>query len=208
MKREQGFILFIALTMLALMTIIGIALVRAVDSTNEVANNIGFLQSTLVSSDSGLETATRWLENNLSALENDIEDKGYYARDLERLGGADQLIDYTGNATPENTEDNVDWDGSGPGLHKAMQIPAADAAGNHIAYIIHRQCDQTGSPGGSSIKCAKMTLSTSGSGSKSGVSYGSRNLTGKSRIYYRITTRAKGPRNTASYTQSTVVLEQ
>ena len=88
MRREKGFILFIALSMLVLMTVIGIALVRAVDTTNEVANNIGFVQSTLISSDSGLEAATQWLTNNPAMLGADNEDEGYYARDVERLAAA------------------------------------------------------------------------------------------------------------------------
>lgn len=206
MRRENGFILFIALTMLALMTIIGVALVRAVDTTNEVANNIGFVQSTMVSSDTGLETATQWLESNPSLLDSDNADNGYYARDVERVA-AGQLIDYTGSATPGNTGDDVDWDGSGAGPHKARKLPANDTAGNQIAYIIHRLCDGYGSPGASGVRCAKMSLASSTGASKSGAGYGQQAISTKSQIYYRITTRAKGPRNTASYTQSTIVIE-
>jgi Tfp pilus assembly protein PilX len=202
MKRENGFILIIALAMLALMTIIGVALVRAVDTTNEVANNIGFVQSTMISSDTGLETATQWLESNPGLLDSDLADNGYYARDVERIA-AGQLIDYTGGATPGNSGDDVDWDGLGVGPHKAWKLPANDAAGNQIAYIIHRLCDNYGSPGTSGIHCAKMSLAATSGQSKTDL----KPLSNKSRIYYRITTRAKGPRNTASYTQSTIVIE-
>ena len=52
-----------------------------------------------------------------------------------------------------------------------------------------------------------MSFSTSGGGSKGGGGYGDKTISSKSQVYYRITTRAKGPRNTASYTQSTIVLE-
>lgn len=206
MKRENGFILFIALTMLALLTIIGVALVRAVDTTNEVANNIGFIQSTLISSDTGLESATRWLEDNPALLDSDSADNGYYARDVERIAAA-QLIDYTGSATPGNTGDDVDWDGSGAGPHKAKLAVASDTAGNQIAYIIHRLCDGYGSPGASGVRCARMSLASTSGASKSGAGYGGQAISTKSQIYYRITTRAKGPRNTASYTQSTIVIE-
>lgn len=206
-QRENGFILFIALTMLALMTIIGVALVRAVDTTNEVANNIGFVQSTLISSDSGQEAATKWLESNTSLLGGDDVDNGYYARDIERIV-ATQLIDYTGSATPGNTADDVDWDGTGGGPYKAKMHISSDTAGNQIAFIIHRLCDSYGAPGASGVRCAKMSLASSTGASKSGAGYGQQAISTKSQIYYRITTRAKGPRNTASYTQSTIVIEQ
>lgn len=207
MRREKGFILFIALAMLALMTIIGVALVRAVDTTNEVANNIGFVQSTLISSDGGLEAATTWLQNNPSLLNTDNLDNGYYARDVERIV-TNQLIDYTGSATPGDTSDDVDWDNSGASPYKAKLQASSDAAGNQVAYIIHRLCDSYGSPGASGVRCARMSLSATSGASKSGAGgYGSQAISSKSRVYYRITTRAKGPRNTASYTQSTIVIE-
>jgi Tfp pilus assembly protein PilX len=211
MKREKGFILFIALTMLALMTIIGVALVRAVDTTNEVATNIGFAQSALISGDSGLEAATGWLQNNPSLLNADSADEGYYARDVERLA-VSQMIDYTGSATPGDTSDDVDWDGSGSGPYKARKMDFSgsgiDTAGNQVAYIIHRLCDNYGSPGASGIRCARMSLAATGGSSKSGAGgYGGQAISTKTQVYYRVTTRAQGPRNTASFTQSTIVIE-
>lgn len=206
-QREQGFILFIALTMLALMTIIALALVRAVDTTNEVSSNIGFVQSTLISSDSGLEAATSWLQNNPGALGGDNDADGYYARDIERIA-ASQQIDYTGSATPGDTTDDVDWDNSGAGPYKAKLVTASDTAGNQVAYIVHRLCDNYGSPGAGGVRCARMSLAATGARSK-GVAGGAagKAITESSQVYYRITVRAKGPRNTASYAQSTIVIE-
>jgi Tfp pilus assembly protein PilX len=205
MKRERGFILFMALTMLALMTVIGLALVRAVDTTNDVANNIGFVQSTMISSDAGLEAATTWLQSNPGLLAADSVANGYYARDIELIA-ASRLIDYTGSAST-GTDDDVNWDGTGSGPYVGRVAMAADGSGNQVAYIIHRLCDNYGSPGAAGVRCAKMSLATSSGSSKSGVGYGSSPISSKSQVYYRITTRAKGPRNTASYTQSTIVIE-
>jgi Tfp pilus assembly protein PilX len=207
MRCEKGFTLFVALMMLAVMTIIGVALVRAVDTTNEVANNIGFVQSTLVSGDNGLEAATTWLQNNSALLNGDSPNDGYFARDVERIA-ANQLIDYTGSATPGDASDDVDWEGTGAGVYQARKMAASDAAGNQVSYIIHRLCDAYGSPGASGVRCARMSIAATGSSSKSGAGgYGSQALSSKTQVYYRITTRARGPRNTASYVQSTVVLE-
>lgn len=206
MRREKGFTLFVALTMLAVMTIIGVALIRAVDTTNEVANNIGFVQSTMISSDNGLEAATTWLQNNSGMLTADSPNDGYYARDVERIA-ANKLIDYTGSATPGDTSDDVDWEGTGAGAYQARQLTAHDAAGNHVAYLIHRLCDAYGSPGASGVRCARMKLELTPRAIKSGPDINDTPLSEKSTVYYRITTRARGPRNTASYAQSTVVIE-
>lgn len=211
MKRQNGFILFIAMVMLVLLTVIGIALVRAVDTTNEVASNIGFVQSTLISSDSGLETAATWLQSNPSLLNADSLDDGYYARDIGRLAElANKVVDYTGSLTPSDASDDVNWDGASfsSAAYKAMVLPSLDSAGNKISYIIERLCDNYGSPGLGAVRCARMSLRVTGGSSKSGAGgYGGQAITSKSQVYYRITARAKGPRNTASYTQSTIIIE-
>lgn len=218
MKRERGFILFTAVIILVAMTLIGVSLVRAVSMSNEVANNIGFLQSTMLSSDLGLEEGAKWLQDNRNSLNNDNTAAGYYASDNE-LVSATKLIDYTGQATPGDDSDNVDWTGTSGAPHKARVLPgSADPSGNTVAYIIHRLCvgQDSGYFGGyttaagkdpANANCAKMDLKSSGGGSKGGVSYGSYNITSKSQVYYRITARASGPRNTASYTQAIIVME-
>lgn len=218
MKREQGFVLFTAVLILVVMTLIGVGLVRAVSTSNEVANNIGFLQSTILSSDLGLEEGAKWLQENRNALVSDNSTLGYYASDNE-LVSASKIVDYTGQLTPGDASDDVDWTGTSGAPHKARVLAsAADPSGNSIAYIIHRLCvgQDSGFIGSyttaagkdpSNANCAKMDLKSSGGGSKSGVAYGSYNITSKSQVYYRITARAAGPRNTASYTQATVVME-
>lgn len=206
MKRAKGFVLFMTLITLVAMTLIAVGLVRAVNSTNELSISMGFLQSTMASTDRGTEDAVAWLQANPGLLNADAAANGYYARDVELIA-ATRTIDYTGAATPGDSSDDVNWDGGGSGPYAARVATSADGAGNQIAFIIHRLCDAYGSPGAAGVRCAKMSLSTAGGGSKGGGGYGDRAISSKSQVYYRITTRAKGPRNTASYTQSTIVLE-
>src|SRR4051812_44344510 len=59
--QQRGVVLFIALIVLVAMTLAAIALVRAVDTSTQVAGNIGFKQSTVQSSDMGGEQAISWL---------------------------------------------------------------------------------------------------------------------------------------------------
>ncbi|MDP2808833.1 MAG: hypothetical protein Q8O34_01650 [Rhodocyclaceae bacterium] len=202
--RQEGFVLATALMILVAMTLIGLALIRAVDTTNAVANNIAFKHSTLNSTDVGTEDGVAWLEANKGSLTAD--QVGYYARAPESLPGG-VAVDYTGQTTPGNTGDDVDWDGTSAGAPvKARLVTAQDAAGNQVAYVIHRLCDAYGSPGGATITCAKMSLASSG-GSKGGGGYGTYPITSKTQIYYRITTRALGPRNTTTHAQAMVVME-
>lgn len=196
---QSGFILVVALMMLIAMTLLGIALVRSVDTATQVANNLGFRQSSLASGDRGTELAITWIQNNTASLTGDVATAGYYS--TEQTG-----TDYTGQATADTTDD-VDWTGA-TGARRAYSVSGTDAAGNRVAYLIQRQCDQTGAyvPGGT-IQCAASSSAVTTGGSKGAVRYGGYAITGKAMIYYRITTRTVGPRNATSYVQSMVLVE-
>jgi hypothetical protein len=79
---------------------------------------------------------------------------------------------------------------------------AADSAGFTTQYVIHRLC-QVPNVGNNAPNQQCLTVNISGgSSSRSVGSYGVLPLSGTTYIYYRITSRAAGPRNTVSYTQS------
>ena len=81
-------------------------------------------------------------------------------------------------------------------------VGAEDAAGNTMRYVIHRMCRDTGAVA-TTGPC--VTISSGGTGStKGGGSYGSKPLTGSSQVYYRITVRTTGPKNTVSYVQAMI----
>lgn len=194
--RQQGFVLFIALVVLVAMSLAGIALVRSVDTSNQVANNITFKQSTVMSAENGAELAAAWLLANSGLLEQDLPASGYYATEQ-------QMLDILGDETPADLTDDVDWNGTKPSaVTKAKSIAAADAAGNKIAYVIHRMCAAPGPPDTSG--CASSLSTTSGvtSSTKGGASYGQYAFSGKSQYFYRVTTRTTGPKNTVSYLQA------
>lgn len=198
---EGGFVLILALIMMVAMTLLGIALVRSVDTATQVANNLGFKQSSLASADGGTELAVAWLAANKALLTADHADAGYYATEQAPT-------DFTGTATTATTDD-VDWSGA-TGARRAFPVAAADAAGNKISYIIQRMCDSPGAYTPSSyIQCATSTANTSSSAGQSqgGASYGSYAISGKSMIYYRVTTRSVGPLNSVSYVQTMVLVE-
>lgn len=103
-RSQEGLALFVALIVLVAMSIAGVALIRSVDTGTLIARNLAFQQSATLSGDQGIETARTWLLNNSSSLTGDRPGNGYYATSQD-------MLDLTGNVTPGDTSDNVNWDG-------------------------------------------------------------------------------------------------
>lgn len=182
-KRQGGAVLFIALIVLVAMSLAGIALIRGVDTTNLIAGNLAFRQSATHGGDWGAERARDWLQSQAaSALYNDAPASGYFA-------AIQSGLDFTG-VDPSKVD--FDWANN-------SYDAGADPAGNTVRYVIHRMCELAGNPG--SVNCVRTSAGGTASGTKGGATYGSFALPSTSQIYYRITTRVTGPRNTVSYVQ-------
>src|SRR5262249_52323016 len=138
----------------------------------------------------GLETAFQWLlaRAGSTALNNTSLPDGFYSS-----------TSYT----------EPDWSSSST-WSDAVYVNggAPDAAGNVISYVIHRMCTEpntaynannvaTGNPNQCGQSQAVGAVSTGGS-----MSVGSTVFQGNPQIFYRITVRAQGPRNTISYVQA------
>jgi len=186
--RQRGIVLLIALIMLVAMTMGGFALIRSVYTTNIIAGNMAFQQSATHSADSGMEAAIAWLESNNTGttLHSNHYGNGY-AASLQNPGSAQTWDDF--------------WDV----LISAGQVvtQASDTAGNTPAYTIQRLCNAVGDPT-SGIDCASAPASYGATGSSKGV--GVVALLYSSQVYYRITARVSGPRNTVSFVQAVVAM--
>ena len=79
--KQRGVVLFIALIVLAAMSLAGIGMLRSVDTGNLIAGNLAFKQATLNASDLGIETGFQWLltQAGTTALDANITASGYYA---------------------------------------------------------------------------------------------------------------------------------
>lgn len=206
MKRgltQAGAGLVVALIMLIVMSMAAVAMVRAIGTGMLVAGNFAFRQQALLAADAGSEAAINWLTPlaSLPELYADQAEQGYYASvpdgldvaDSGRVGGS-VLIDWDGSQC--NTR-------SGTTCRDAAPALSTDAAGNSIRYIIHRLCKLAGSPQDPANSC--LQYQSAQSTKKGAISYGSAKLfQPSSGVYYRITTRVKGPRNTIVYTQTMV----
>lgn len=199
--RQRGVVLLIALIMLVAMTLGGIALVRSVNITNSIAGNLAFQQGATNSGDIGIEVALNWLEtNNDTSLHGSIAFQGYTA--IRQDPPAGQSWDAFWRATLVNQA--VTLNPAAPGTFMAYAPSAPNAGGNTVHYAIQRLCLGLGAPGVIGNPCAQppATASTGGSSKGAGVVA----LTYGSQVYYRITARIAGPRNTVSYVQAIVAL--
>lgn len=201
-KWQSGAGLIIALIMLVIMSMAAVGLVNSVEIGLLVAGNFALKQAALHASDSGSEAAINWLEPlaNMPDLYADKVEKGYYATmptglDITNsgIGNTTKLINWDNNQCNENT--SVTCIDPAPAL-------LTDSAGNSVRYIIHRLCKASGSPQDVSNNCVQYQGVAGSSTQKGQMQYGqSLRFNRNADVYYRITTRIKGPRNTIAFTQ-------
>jgi type IV pilus assembly protein PilX len=190
-RAQRGVILFIALIILVAMSLAGIALMRTVDTNVLIAGNLGFRQANTMYGDVGVEAARTWLTSNMASLNNNQPGGGTHYWANYQLG-----LDFIQGTS--STTDDYDWS-------NAASATSPDPAFT-IRYVIHRLCGGTGAPSDASAKCMQASAGggggSSGLGTKGIVTYGGQALPGVSTIFYRVTVRVTGPRNTLSYVQA------
>ena len=189
--RQRGVILMILMIVLVAMTLAGIALVRSVDTSNIIAGNLAFQQAAINAGDVGTETAVTWLQNNVAGntLQQSIPAQGYVASRQDPAAGQSWDAFWTNTLVPAGQVVTLTQDAN---------------TGNTVSYTIQRMCAQVGDPAVPLTDCAVLqTVGTSAGSSKgSGVIA----LQYNSQVYYRITSRIVGPRNTVAYVQTIVAL--
>jgi len=190
-RAQQGVVLFVALIILVAMTLAGIALMRSVDTNVLIAGNLAFRQANTMYADTGVEAARAWLSANTAALINNQPAGALHYWANYQLG-----LNFLGT-DPDPTK-NYNWS-------QAAVVAAPDPAFS-ISYVIHRLCGGAGAPADAAAQCMQASAGggsgTSGLGTKGVVTYGVQALPGISTIYYRVTVRVIGPRNTLSYVQA------
>ncbi len=192
-SRQRGIVLLISLVILIAMTLAGIALIRSTDLANIIAGNLAFRQGATHAGDRGVEEAFTWLQaNNGNLLWNDVAASGYSAN---------------GNDATRSPAVGVNWETYWATLpaNRIRTLTAAQAGntGNTVSFIIDRMCALAGDPT-AGANCSASTVAGVGGGS--GEEGGEVALTSPSSIYYRITVRVAGPRNTVSFVQAMVTL--
>ncbi|MFN0314501.1 MAG: hypothetical protein ACKVQA_05645 [Burkholderiales bacterium] len=182
---QRGVVLLLTLIALVVMTLASIALVRSVGTSNMIAGNLAFQQSTTQSGDAGIETAVAWIDANAASvtLHNNATPQGYVASRQDPNPG-ESWEEFWDNTLEPN------------GVTKTL---AANAAGNTVSYVIHRLCAVAGNPTSLATGCVSGTQ-------KSCVSHDSSLPPPPcpKAVLYRVTSRIDGPRNTVSYVQALI----
>ncbi len=198
LQRQRGLVLILALIVLVAMTLASVAMVRSVDTSTIIAGNLAFKQSGAAAGDVAIDEAIEWLvANNGENLTSDKGSSGYYATSQKN-------VDITGNQSPDNSADNLDWHNTGT----VKALPVDPVTGNQMSYVIHRMCEGTGAIHAS--RCATDT-SVAGGNSQGGkqqmLTYQPGGWdTVANRAYYRITVRVSGPRNSVNFVQMIVAI--
>ena len=190
-RAQRGVILFVALIVLVAMSLTGIALIRSVDTNLLIAGNLAFRQGATAAADWGIEAARSYLKTTLAAnkaaLDGDNPAAAYYA--TWQTG-----LDLVGTTTSP-----FGWSGS-------SQLVGTDSAGNEVRYVLHRMCEASGATTAANANCVKASGSGGATGAdgstKATVSYSALALPSSTVVYYRVTVRVLGPRNTLSFVQA------
>lgn len=197
-RRQDGVVLIVALVVLVVMTLAGIALMRSMDTSTAIAGNMAFKQAATNAADAGIESAIAWLENSnaVNGLNQSNTAAGYLASTANNAN------------LPLGEKFWTTLSASGVcNLNKFGQgcIPSAEANanGNQLSYMIQRLCSATGSANGAGCAVVAGTVVSSGNNEGAGEEQLSSSF---STVYYRITVRVVGPRNSVSYVQSMVFL--
>jgi len=196
--RERGVVLFITLIVLVAMLLAGLALLRSVTTSNRVAGNLAFQEAATQAADAGIETAIAWLETTLATAPTQLHDH-------VTVGALDPVGYFAVRQDPDATT-GQSWQQFWDDVLRpsgGVTVLPADAAGNTVSFVIHRLCNQTGDPATGRGCATSPTTLGSDSGSRGAGVVG---LLTASAVYYRITTRVDGPRNTVRFVQAVVSL--
>jgi len=211
---ERGISLMVVLVALLIISLAALALLRSSDTGTIIAGNLAFQKTALQSGDAGVEQAIAWLVGNAADDTLFLDDgaNGYFATTTAGC-------DITGQRTPDEPADDVNWDGDEPGDDCNLLAitpdpqPAGVAEGYTVRYVINRVCNAEGDPnallaedGLTPMACSRLGAGASQGSTRGGPSYGNMPLTGEAQQYYRITTRIDGPRGTVRYVQAMVVI--
>ena len=189
MRRQRGVVLFVAMIVLVVMALAGVAMVRQSGSGLSIAGNLAFKQSATSAGDYGTEAALNWwlpLRGTIT-LDNDVPAEGYYSN-------------WGAPGTPRLTGDpsTYDWNA----LAKKVVVDDGSRAGNQVSYIIERLCLEVDkNPEDPAQICVKTP--PSGGMNKSSTTQHYPMSDGEDRliVHYRISTQVIGPKQTLSYIQ-------
>lgn len=184
---EQGVVLFVALIALVAMTLAAIGLVRSHTTGAMIAGNMAFKQNTLQAADTAIDLAIQAMGAFLPvSQENDIPDQYFATMQPVNAQGVPNTIDWA-NVPCRDTAGN------------AIACNAVAAGQNRMQYVVDRLCNGPTPVANVDGQC--VTDRSTGGGSHKA---GSTVFAGTGMVYYRITARVQGARDTVTLAQAIV----
>lgn len=181
---QRGVSLFITLIAVVALSFAGLALVRSVDTTNQIAGNLAFRQGALHATDVGIEAAYNALAT-ITTSSNDANYPSACASGACQYYALKQATDTRGIPTV------INW----------ANVPETTVNSSYkVKYVIDRWCEGTLPVTDKVGQCSTSDAAGGGTKKAGGVVFSASLLT-----YYRITTQVTGPRNTISIVQALVL---
>jgi type IV pilus assembly protein PilX len=192
--KQHGFSMFITMIVLIPMMLAAITLTRSVDTAGVIVGNLTFKQTATHSADCGIESAITWLQanNGNGTLNTSSFVQGYAAVRQDPAAGQSWDTFWTSALLPGG---------------QVLSIGACPntATGNNVSYAIQRLCNGTGDPSQGLIQCSQAPSAAAPTGNSMGSGV-IPPTTPSGQVYYRITARVDGSRNTVSYVQVIVAI--
>ena len=206
---QGGFVLIIALIVLAAMTLAAAAMVRTVDTSTLLARNISFKRDAVNRNDFALEAAINQFRaggalrdgaNTLDAIATQNYSAVMLPTDADGVPLALKNADTSSNFyLPANSSLTPPYPGGTLGIAAPSKIPAGLVLEMYPIYLIERMCTTRGI-------AAAETCIVNGRAQAGGTQPNDK----PGQLFppmYRITARVTGPRNTVSYVQAIFSLQ-
>ena len=200
--KQTGVVLLIALIVLIAMTLAGIAMIRSTDTGNVVSGNIAFRQAALQEADVGVDAAFTALTTGVITSTTVNATPRYYATmQTAPALGTTGVPSYITAMTPADAVGTADAYG-GPGF--------SATTGNRVRFVIERMCNLVPVSGAVPATAAEIQTNcliynlASGNGGSNDALEEKKGAIVTPIVYYRVTVRVDGPRNTLSMAQSII----
>lgn len=191
-RHQRGVVLFIAMIVLVVMSLAGVAMNRSVESSLGVVGNLSYRKSTLQGTEKALADAVAWIDNNRMRL-NQVGDAtalaklGYFMAPTGNSGAG--AIAYNG-VGEDQVMAKTYWS-------NALSI-GRDAFDNNLFYKIERMCEKN-SEVYSNTNCLMGDPPAVGKGNSQ--TAGAYQFQPPPPLAFRITAKAEGRRNSMSIVQ-------
>lgn len=208
-RSQRGIVLFIALIVMVLLSLAGVALVKSIDTTTSVTGNIAFRQAALMQANQAIESAIGdlYLEDSRTPADvmtsidrqTDQSTRCYVASFDPSNDSAKSGQPALPSGVPKVLWKNSTAKSLDPHCRLTDSLDTLSSK-NTVFYVVQRMCtaDAVGA-GATNAYCDMMTPKNSGAST-----LGETNITFPPVPLYRITVRVDGPNNSLAFVQAMI----